>query len=111
MCDTGGKYLRSKGRPRATLARISFSQDAQTGLPARPQAMPKPEAYIRRYVEDFGEPRTKLEACFSVLLVAFEELHRPFMLLGRSPGLEGSEISTLSCLRVLLAGVQPIPAR
>ena len=29
----------------------------------------KPEAYPQGYVEDFDEPRTKLEAVFSVLLI------------------------------------------
>ena len=32
----------------------------------------KPEAYPLGYVEDFGEPRTKLANCFSILLALCE---------------------------------------
>jgi|CXWL01.1.fsa_nt_gi hypothetical protein len=42
--------------------------DAQKGLPTRPQAQAKPEAYPLGYVEDFDEPRTTLEAFFSIRL-------------------------------------------
>jgi len=40
--------------------------DAQKGLPTRPQAQAKPEAYPLGYVEDFDKPRTTLEAFFSI---------------------------------------------
>jgi hypothetical protein len=33
----------------------------------------KPEAYPQGYVEDFFDPRTKLEVIFSSLLIGFHE--------------------------------------
>lgn len=47
----------------------------------------------------------------SCLLVAFEELHGPFMLFRRCAGLEGSEIPTLSCLGIFLPGIQAVFTR
>ena len=38
-------------------------------LSARPQPMEAPEAYPQGYVEDAFEARTKLAACFSILLI------------------------------------------
>src|SRR5687768_2545467 len=46
---------------------FKMKQDAQKCPPTRPQAKKKPEAYPLGYVEDFFEPRTKLEAFFSIL--------------------------------------------
>ena len=31
----------------------------------------KPEAYSRRYVEDFDEPRTTLAACLNILRLSY----------------------------------------
>ena len=45
-----------------------FITDAQKGFPTRPQALAKPEAYPRGYVEDFAKPRTTLETFFSIRL-------------------------------------------
>ena len=45
-----------------------FTQDAQKGRPARPQAEQDPEAYSRGYVEDSCELRTPLADFFSILL-------------------------------------------
>ena len=53
--------------------KISFSQDAQKGRPARPQAEQEPEAYPRGYVEDSCELRTTLAAFFSILLLRKRE--------------------------------------
>jgi hypothetical protein len=46
---------------------FKMKQDAQKCPSTRPQAKKKPEAYHLGYVEDFFEPRTKLEAFFSIL--------------------------------------------
>src|SRR6185295_13153067 len=43
-------------------------QNAQTVRPARPQASRNRKRTLWGYVEDFDEPRTKLEDCFSILL-------------------------------------------
>ena len=43
-------------------------QDAQNGIPARPQAEQEPEAYPPGYVEDSCELRTTLGVIFSILL-------------------------------------------
>ena len=45
-----------------------FTQDAQKGRPARPQAEQEPEAYPQGYVEDSCELRTPLADFFSILL-------------------------------------------
>jgi hypothetical protein len=45
-----------------------FTQDAQKGRSARPQAEQEPEAYPQGYVEDSCELRTPLAAFFSILL-------------------------------------------
>ena len=68
-------------RQKAMLARGNFDglhvwhnsrplpQDAQKGLPARPQPKNRPQAYPLGYVEDLLKARTKLEGFFSILLV------------------------------------------
>ena len=43
-------------------------QDAQKGCPARPHANRNRRRTLRRYVEDFDEPRTLLADFFSILL-------------------------------------------
>jgi len=48
--------------------RGGFPQDAQKGRPARPQASRNRRRTLGGYVEDFDEPRTKLEDFFSILL-------------------------------------------
>lgn len=48
---------------------------------------------------------------FAVCLMAFEVLHFPLVLLGRAPGLERAEVSSLSCLGILLARIQPVLTR
>ncbi len=45
-----------------------FPQDAQKVLPARPQASRNRRRTLCGYVEDFDEPRTKLEDFFSIRL-------------------------------------------
>jgi hypothetical protein len=45
------------------------------------------------------------------VLVPFEVLDFPLVLLGRGPRFEGAEVSTLSCLGILLARIQPILTR
>ena len=49
--------------------RRTLPQDAQKGLPARPQPKNRPQAYPLGYVEDLFKARTKLEGFFSILLV------------------------------------------
>ncbi len=49
--------------------RRTVPQDAQKGLPARPQPKNRPQAYSLGYVEDLFKARTKLEGFFSILLV------------------------------------------
>ena len=49
--------------------RRTLPQDAQKGLPARPQPKNRPQAYSLGYVEDLFKARTKLEGFFSILLV------------------------------------------
>ncbi len=49
--------------------RKTLPQDAQKGLPARPQPKNRPQAYSLGYVEDLFKARTKLEGFFSILLV------------------------------------------
>ena len=41
----------------------------------------------------------------------FEVLDFPFMLLGRRPRLEGSEVPAFPRFGILLARIEPIPAR
>jgi hypothetical protein len=53
---------------RLTLLSEGFPQDAQKGRPARPQASRNRRRTLGGYVEDFDEPRTKLEDFFSILL-------------------------------------------
>ena len=48
--------------------REGFPQDAQKGCPARPQVSRNRRRTLGGYVEDFDEPRTKLEDFFSILL-------------------------------------------
>ena len=45
------------------------------------------------------------------LLVPFEVLDFPFMLLGRRPRLEGSEVPAFPRFGILFARIEPIPAR
>ena len=51
----------------------TFSGNHCTGCSKRPSSKAagesKPEAYPQGYVEDFDEPRTKLEAIFNIQLV------------------------------------------
>jgi len=47
----------------------STAKDAQKDRPARPQASRNRRRTPRGYVEDFGEPRTKLAGFFSILVV------------------------------------------
>ena len=56
-----GLYIRHNSRP--------LPQDAQKGLPARPQTKNRPQAYPQGYVEDLFKARTKLGGFFSILLV------------------------------------------
>jgi hypothetical protein len=49
--------------------RRTLPQDAQKGLPARPQPKNRPQAYPLGYVEDLFKARTKLEGFFSILIV------------------------------------------
>jgi hypothetical protein len=50
------------GGPHVWHSRRALPQDAQKGLPARPQAYPQ------GYVEDLSNARTTLEDFFSILL-------------------------------------------
>jgi hypothetical protein len=45
------------------------------------------------------------------LLMPFEVLDFPFMLLPRRPRLEGSEVPAFPRFGILLARIEPIPAR
>ena len=49
--------------------RRTLPQDAQNGLPARPQPKNRPQAYPLGYIEDLFKARTKLEGFFSILIV------------------------------------------
>jgi hypothetical protein len=46
----------------------SIAKDAQKDRPARPQASRNRRRTLLGYVEDFGEPRTKLADFFSILV-------------------------------------------
>jgi hypothetical protein len=48
--------------------RESTAKDAQKDRPARPQASRNRRRTLLGYVEDFGEPRTKLADFFSILV-------------------------------------------
>ena len=53
---------------------VAQQENAPAGCSKRPFSKAagesKPEAYPQGYVEDFGEPRTKLAGFFSILLAA-----------------------------------------
>src|SRR4026208_2151160 len=62
----------------------------------RALAVPAPEGRIRSVAKQFSP--------------ALEELHRALVLQGRRAGLEGAEVATVSGARVLLPGVETVPA-
>ncbi len=58
--------------------------DAQNGIPARPQATQEPEAYPLGYVEDSCELRTMLGVIFSILSEGVRGSFNKMTLLGRA---------------------------
>ena len=66
---------------------------------------------VRRDTNDWRSEADVPRFLQRALLMPFEVLDVPFMLLGGRPRLEGSEVPAFPGFWILLARIEPIPAR